>query len=113
MKEVEADVSLVRRLVFGETRVAVNAEHRAADGTRIGRQVRRGLGERRGEVVDEPQGGLADVAVVALFVGGEPVAVVVRGELPQKGKELRREVLRRHASKRIRNSFLRLQQKPM
>jgi len=51
--KVDAGVDLVRRLVFGEAGVALNAEQRAAYGAAIGQEVRAERVEGRAEVGDE------------------------------------------------------------
>lgn len=53
--EMAGGVRLVRALVLGEARVAVDAEQRPADRPRIGHHRAADLAEPRSEVVDEPQ----------------------------------------------------------
>src|SRR5437764_14685010 len=84
VEEVDADVDLVRRLVAGEARIAMDAEHRAAGRPRVGDETWRDPGQARREVADEAQRRVADVRFVALPVHGEPLPVVVLAELAQK-----------------------------
>jgi dihydrofolate reductase len=83
-----ADVGLVRALVLREPHVAVNAEHRSADGPRVGSEVGIDGLQRLGEVADEAQDRRFDIPFVALFVGLEPVPAVVTLEFGQKPKEI-------------------------
>ena len=86
--EVDARLRLVRRLVLGEARVAVDAEQRAALAPRVGHQVRADVGQSEPEVLDEGERGLEQVVLVAALVRVEPLAVVVGLQLAQEGEQL-------------------------
>ncbi len=90
--ELDAGVGLVGALVLGEAHVAVDAEERAADRPRIGVEVGADLGQARPEIADELLRRMAQLLLVALLVGLEPLAVVVGLEVAQELEELRAEV---------------------
>src|SRR4029453_8707922 len=79
------------RLVLREPDVTVDAEERAADGSRGGAEVGADLVEKRGEVADELERWLLDVMLVARLVGPEPLAVVVPAQVDEKREEVFRE----------------------
>ena len=83
------DVRLVRRLVLGEARVAVDAIHRHL-------RARDELGRERAEIDRQPLHDrghrLADVRLVVVAVGVEPLAPIVALERAQKPEGFCREV---------------------
>ena len=89
--EVDPGLRLVRRLVLREADVAVDAEERAAGGSRVGAKVGADLVEERGEVADELQRRFLDAFFVAALVGLKPLAVVVPAELAQELEQNLRE----------------------
>src|SRR6266566_2199911 len=101
VKKVDAQVSLVRGFVTGESRISINAEHRAAHRTGIGNQMGGNSMQPRSEITDEAQGGVADLRFVSLLVRREPIAIVVLAELAQERERLGGEI--RHQS-RLRSS---------
>ena len=62
------------------------------DGARIGDQMRRDLVQRRSEIGDELQRWLADAGLVFVFVGQEPVAIVVALQASEEAEEFGSEV---------------------
>src|SRR5690606_21228036 len=86
MEQARALPALVRRLAVGEARVAVDAEQRAAHRARIGAEVRADRGQRRLQVADQAQEGLAHVRLVVGAVGLEPGLVVVSRQAAQEAQ---------------------------
>src|SRR3546814_7115288 len=92
VEQARALPGLVRRLVVGEARVALDAEQRAAHGLRFGtvvlahgKQVRLQVGKQRLE-------GAAHVRLVVGLVRLEPRALVVAGQRAQKPEALVGEI---------------------
>jgi len=86
MGKPHGDMCFIRTFVMGKSRVAIDAKHGAARWPGIGNQMRRNLGQRRGEVGDEAQDRLADRGFPFFFVRQKPVAIVVALEAGQKAK---------------------------
>src|SRR5215469_4745227 len=85
--EVRRGVRLVRALVFRKPYVAINTQHRAAIGPRIGDESAADLFERWREVGDQTQERRLDVGLVAILVRLEPPALVVSLEVPEKPEQ--------------------------
>ena len=86
MVQARAEPGLVRSLVVGEARIAIDAEHRAAAGARIGAKMRTDLRQRFGEVADQAQERIARGFLVTRLVRREPLAIVVAGQLAQEAE---------------------------
>ncbi len=90
--ELDADEGLVRGLILREPRVSVDSEHRTADRPRIRPEVFAQRLQVGPEVGDEPDGGIPDVILVAVFILVEPLPCVVFREVLQEGERRLREV---------------------
>ena len=96
--ELHPGIDLVRRLVPGESGVALDAKQRATDFARVCGKVLGDSAEWIGEVVDEVERRLADDGFEAILVGLEPLPLVVLLEVAKESEELGREVSRCHES---------------
>src|SRR5262249_8288076 len=85
--EVRRGVRFVGALVFRIPYTAMDTQHRAAMGTRVGDESAADLFERRREVRDQTQERRLDVGLVALLVRREPPALVVSLEIPEKAEQ--------------------------
>ncbi len=95
--EVHPDVGLVGRLVLAEAGVAVDAVDHLLG--LLGHIVHRERAELVGDQPHQFQRRPADLLLVELLVGGEPVAVVVLLQLPEEPESLGRESRESHAHK--------------
>ena len=92
MREAHGDVGFVRTFIGSEPGVAVDAKQGTAGGTGIGDEVWGDLVERGSKVGDELQRWLVDAGIVFVFVGLEPIAVVVALEAGEEAEQVGREV---------------------
>src|SRR5690606_38816218 len=88
VEQARALPALVRRLVAGETGVALDPEHRAAHGARVGAVMRADRRQRRLQVAQETLERLAHVRLVVGLVRLEPGALVVPGDAAQEAERL-------------------------
>src|SRR5207302_6310957 len=83
----------VRTLVAGKTGIAIDAEHRAAIGARIGDELlahpRKPRRHRRNELRHRPLNRFLE----AVFVGFKPGPLVVRSQLAKEGEQVGRKAL--------------------
>ena len=86
--ELAGAMLLVRTFVLREAHVAVDAEHRAAIGPRIGDELLADAGEMRRHRGNEIRHRSLDGFSEAALVGLEPRAIVVRLELAEEREEL-------------------------
>src|SRR5262245_62307163 len=91
MREERRGRRLVRLLVFGEARVAVDAEHRTAGRLRIGYELRTDFEQPRSKRGDEGEQRVAHVGDVAILVRVEPFLLVIGFQLPQEIEKTRGE----------------------
>ena len=84
-----SDVRFVRALVGGEARVAVNPKERFLGGAHM---IRREVEHRVGDAADDGQHGLAKQCFKLRLARLKPLAVVVLGQVAQKGQRFRTEV---------------------
>ena len=84
--KMHAGIELVRRLVLGESRVAMDPKERSSDSPRVRDEVRREFLERFDKVGDEVECGLAHRRLVAGLVLVEPGSVIVDGQVTEKGE---------------------------
>src|SRR5690606_10570077 len=80
VEQARALPGLVRGLVVGEARVAVDAEQRAAHFRRVGAEMRAHPGQRDLQVAEQALERLAHVGLVVRLVGLAPGALVVAGQ---------------------------------
>ena len=90
--ELSGGLRLVWALVLGEPHVAVDAEHGAAVGARVGHEVLADRLQLGTEVGDELEQGLLHVLLVPTLVVLEPCTVVVGSQLEQELEEVGSEV---------------------
>ena len=89
--EMAGGMLLVRTLVFREAHVAIDAEHRAAIGPRIGDEMLRDFLEARRHRPDELAHRRLHGFLEALLVLLEPWAIVVRLQLAEEREEIFRK----------------------
>src|ERR1700733_8358934 len=83
---------LVRLFIGRKALYTVNAKKRSTRASGIVHQVRRNFIQRRGEVGDELDGGLARAALVLFLSSLKPFAIIVALEPSQKTEEVGSEM---------------------
>ena len=77
-------VGFVRRFIFCEARVAINAKHRTAIRARVGVELLANFFQVIGEVGDETQQRLFDVIFVTWLIFLKPLFAIVRRQFAQE-----------------------------
>lgn len=90
--ETGSRMGLIGRLVLGEARVSVNAEHRPAGGAVVGDDLGADPAKGRPDVADEIQERVSDQLLVAFLIVLEPGAVVMGLEFLEEFEKGRREI---------------------
>src|SRR5438045_3824316 len=88
VRELHGDMRFVGPLVGRESRIAVDAKHRATG------QVRADLMQRAGEISEKAQHWLAHYLFVFFFVPQKPIAPVVALQSLEKTKQIFSEISR-------------------
>src|SRR5215471_4335564 len=92
MRKTRRSHSLIRRLVFAETHVAIDTQQRSAGWSGIRDEVRTDGVKPRVKILDETQERITHEFFVAPLVLLKPFAVVVLAEVAEKLEKIRREV---------------------
>src|SRR5664279_244036 len=109
MRKVNADVSFERKPVRREASVAIDAKQGAAGRPRIGDEAGTDLAQVGRKSADERQRWFDNGRLVSRLVLGEPLAVVVPLQLPQKYEDFWAEESRvSHQNSPVQTSVYRL-----
>src|SRR5579864_8751899 len=80
MRKPHGDVRLIRSLVGGKARIAIDAKQRSARRTWICHQVRSDFRQKWRKVADKANGRVAGILLVFIFVSEKPFAFIVAFE---------------------------------